>query len=534
VRIVAIFGAAVAALLLSLAAASGGGATPAKEGGTFRVAVLIGFFDAIDPALVDSFFEVAPLSPACGTLMTYPSKPPPAGLRIAPELAEAQPVVSRDGRTYTFRIRKDARFSDGRRVTARAFARAIERLLDPEMSEPQTKGQIASDLGRLVVGGEDVLAGRAKTVTGVTAKGGTLRLRLTEREPELPELLTGVCAVSPTLPAEPEGAKPPLPSPGPYYITQYVPGERVVLDRNRFYGGPRQHHVGRFEIFLGTNEGVIVDEIANGNLDTGFVTVQVWAERAAALARRYGVNKSQFFVSPGVFLRMFVLNTSRPLFRNNPKLRQAVNFAVDRAALTRELGPLQATATDQYLRLRDERIYPLKGPDLAVARKLAKGRTRGGKAVLYTRSTPVDVAQAQILQRNLRRIGLEVEIVEFPSELIFEKLDTGRYEFDIGRVAWGNPNPSLLEIFDGRTIGRPGNLNWSYFDSREYNRLLDRASRLRGGERYRAYAELDVQISREEAPAIPYAHLNAVTFVSARTGCVVRNPFLDLTAVCLK
>ena len=57
----------------------------------------------------------------------------PRGLRLRPELAEAEPVVSRDGKTYTFTIRKDARFSDGKPVTARAFARALERILTPAM-----------------------------------------------------------------------------------------------------------------------------------------------------------------------------------------------------------------------------------------------------------------------------------------------------------------------------------------------------------------------------------------------------------------
>ena len=42
---------------------------------------------------------------------------------------------------------------------------------------------------------------------------------------------------------------------------------------------------------------------------------------------------------------MFAVNTSRPLFAKNPKLRQAVNFAVDRRALGREFGPLAATIT---------------------------------------------------------------------------------------------------------------------------------------------------------------------------------------------
>jgi ABC-type transport system substrate-binding protein len=147
------------------------------------------------------------------------------------------------------------------------------------------------------------------------------------------------------------------------------------------------------------------------------------------------------------------------------------------------------------------------------------------------------VAQAQILRRNLKAIGIDVEIVaEFAANLIFEKLAAGQKDFDIGRIAWGNASPSLLnDIFDGRRIGTPDdNINWSYFNSAKYNRLLARAARLTGPERYRAYAELDVQISRDAAPAIPVAQQNAIAFVSARTGCVVMRPWLDLTAVCLK
>ena len=196
------------------------------------------------------------------------------------------------------------------------------------------------------------------------------------------------------------------------------------------------------------------------------------------------------------------------------------------------------TPTDQYLRISDERIYPLAG-DLRTARKLAKGRTRGGKAVLYTRPDPADVAQAQVLQQNLRQIGLELEITKFPGQLLFEKLATRGEPFDIGRVGFGNLegplDPSVLnEIFHGGTIGQPDNINLSYFNSPKYNRLLDLAARLSGPERDRAYGELDVQISQDAAPAIPVAFLNNFTFVSARVGCIVLNPLLDLTAVCLK
>ena len=61
---------------------------------------------------------------------------------------------------------------------------------------------------------------------------------------------------------------------------------------------------------------------------------------------------------------------------------------------------------------------------MAKARALAKGNLRSGKAVLYTIDHPCDVARAQILQRNLKAIGLELEIKQFPVTLYFDKIGT--------------------------------------------------------------------------------------------------------------
>jgi hypothetical protein len=68
----------------------------------------------------------------------------------------------------------------------------------------------------------------------------------------------------------------------------------------------------------------------------------------------------------------------------------------------------------------------------------------------------------------------------------------------------------------------------------KYNRSLEQASRLSGRQRYRTYGELDVRLARDAAPAIAAMNPNTWAFVSARTGCVVMNPGLDLTAVCLR
>jgi ABC-type transport system substrate-binding protein len=533
------FLAAVAFVVAATLAGSVGGSpgSTATEGGTFRVDVRTGAVDTIDPALVDFPPEVQLLGPACGALMAYPNKRAPEGLRLRPDLAAAEPVVSKDGRTYTFTIRKDARFSSGARVTARDFAHTIARILDPKL-----KAYLASDLAAVIVGGEDVLAGKTTTPRGVAAKGRKLILRLTRRVRNILETTAQVCVVPASLSTDPEGAKAPLPSAAPFYVAEYVPGQRLVLERNRFYRGQRPHHLDRIVAGFVTDGDVMIDEIASGKVHFGVgLPAVLLAQRADEFRRRYGVNKSQFFVRPANGLRMYALNTSRQLFKNNPKLRQAVNFAVDRAALTQELGPLVGTPTDQYLSpaqpgYRAERIYPVKAPDLRRARKLARGNLRDAKAVLYTRSDPSEVALAQILQQNLKKIGLDLEIKQFPGQLLFDKLETEGKLFDIGRIVWfhGLDPGWFTDVFDGRTIGHLGNRNYSYFNSTKYDRLFDQASRLRGATRDRAFGKLDVRLSREAAPAIPVANVNALTFVSAQVGCIVINEIFDLTAACLK
>jgi peptide/nickel transport system substrate-binding protein len=537
VRIVATLGAVVAALVLSLEAASGGEAAAVREGGTFRIGVVGGFFDSIDPALASFPPPFIVTRATCAGLVTLPDKPLPAGLRIVPEIAIDYPRVTNGGRTYTFTLERGVRFSTGAPVTARSFAYTINRILHPTMKSP--RATTFED----IVGARGVIDGKATGASGVVARGRTLTIRLTRPVGDFTARLVDLCVVPDTVPIDAEGAKAPVPGAGPYYIAEYVPGRRVVLERNRFYRGERPHHVDRFVVDLSADAATLLDRVDRGELDYAWVPNQDLASRALELRRKYGINKARFFVVPANNLRMFVLNTERPLFRNNVRLRQAVNFAVDRPALLRERGPLAGYLTDQYLPprmpgFRNERVYPLKGPDLARARALARGNTRTGKAVLYVPAAPLGLAQGEILKQNLARIGLRVEIEAFPAPALFGKLSTRGEPFDIGWIGWLGTRPDgffLNFLFDGRTIGQTGFGNYSYFNSREYNRLLENASRLPvGSERNRTYGRLDVDISRNAAPGIPYAYDNTFTLVSRRSGCVIVNPDLDLAAVCLR
>ena len=87
---------------------------------------------------------------------------------------------------------------------------------------------------------------------------------------------------------------------------------------------------------------------------------------------------------------------------------------------------------------------------------------------------------------------------------------------------------------DGREEADDDGDNLARFDEPVYLDLMRRAARLQGAARERAYAELDLRLTRDVAPLLPIGVLNEATFVSARTGCQLRRPSLVLTTVCLK
>lgn len=524
-------------LLAATQTGAAGSPSAAEAGGTFNVSFMATAFDHVDPALSFSAEGWALLDATCTRLMTYPDKAPPEGLRVVPEVATGYPRISSDAKTYTFTLRKGFRFSDGTPVEASAFARAINRTLAPGVISG------GAQFTQAIVGAGAVQSGKSAAAAGVVASGNRLVVRFTRPVLDFPAQTTMpfFCAVPPTLPSDPEGVGA-FPGSGPYFISEYIRGQRVVLERNRFYRGTRPHHVDRFAVDLqaGTPQEVL-DRIEGGRADWGLIPPLLYFDPARGLVRKYGVNRSQFFVKPGLVLRGWALNSSRPLFRDNVKLRRAVNFALDRRALVRAAGsPLAGRPTDQYLPpavpgFKDQDIYPLTRPNVQKARALARGQTRSGKAVLYTFDVPFLLASAQIVKQNLKKIGLEVEVKSLPSPAAFRLTIRPGAPVDIAYSPWiadyVDPYQYANILFDGRFIGES---NLAHFNSPRYNALLRRAARLQGDARYRAYGQLDVQLARDAAPIAAVAHDNQATLVSSRVGCIVLRPLLDLTAACLK
>jgi peptide/nickel transport system substrate-binding protein len=517
--------------LLAASAVPSSASVAAKSGGTFNISLTPGAVDFLDPALSYTAPGWALLSATCAGLMRYPSKPPPAGLRIAPEVAAFPPRVSSDGKTYTFTLRKDFRFSDGKPVRADAFARAISRLLVPGINSP------GADYVKDIVGAETVSAGGRTVPAGVTARGRRLVIRFTRSTPDFPLRTTMpfFCAVPPGLPADPEG-RAVFAAAGPYVVSEFIRGRRAVLRRNPFYRGGRPHHVDRFIIDMqAASPGQVLDQIERNQADWGWVPPPFYHDPARGLARKYG--GSRYLLAPGWALGGYLLNSHRRLFKNNARLRRAVNFAVDRRALLRGRA---GRAADQFVPpgipgFRDAVIYPLERPDVRQAQVLAHGHLRGRTAVLYAIDVASERARAQVLVNNLEKIGLKVDVKTFPPLAYFDQIDNPRAAFDIAGFDWLpdyiDPYQYTNLFFDGR---HHGGRSLSRFDSPRYNRLMRHAARLQGQARYRAYADLDLKLSRDAAPFLILGYWSQPTLVSNRVGCLDLNPYPDLAAVCLK
>jgi ABC-type transport system substrate-binding protein len=514
-----------------------------RDGGIFRISLAVqAGLDNMDPALSFTPPGWALLDTVCARLMAYPDRRPPAGLRLQPEVAAAPPKVSRDFKTFTFELRKGFRFSDGRPVRASAFARAINRTLAPSMKSP---GALFT---RHIVGAGDVLAGTRRTASGVVARGDTLIVRFTRAAPDFPALTTlpFFCAVPPTLPVDAEGIGV-FPTAGPYRVTEYRPGELVVIRRNPFYRGSRPHHVDGFDVDLrAPSPDEPIRRIERGEVDWTSNLMPIFLNPSLGLVAKYGINRSRFFSQRGLALRMFAFNSSRPLFRNNPALRRAVNLALDRRALQAiGGGPLAGRLTDQYIPplvpgFRDGDVYPLESADLERARELAGGNLRGGKAVFYTGDFGFPLAVAQLAKQQLAEIGLELEIKPLPvhtgSAAYLDLLAKPGAEWDLALVVWTPNLPDaqayLNLLLDTQHVG---GTNVAGFTSAAHDRALRRAARVpQASERQLAFGSLDVQLARDAAPLAALTVLNEPSFISDRVGCVVLRPALVLTAVCLK
>jgi ABC-type transport system substrate-binding protein len=257
--------------------------------------------------------------------------------------------------------------------------------------------------------------------------------------------------------------------------------------------------------------------------------------------------RQQYFIGEPNAARYLHMNASRPLF-SDVRLRRAVNYAIDRRALVAQgrrflgSGPFNAgKPTDDYLPpsiagATDFRLYPVNRPDLRRAKRIA-GRVNA-TAIMYTPNIPPWQQEAQIIRRDLRPLGIDVQVKEFAVGDFFTRIVRPGEPFDLavsGYFFFSTDPAGVLELFAGSAIGSPF-ANFSYFNDPAFNRKLKAARKLSGTRRYRTYSRLAFELARDQAPAAAIATNVSGSFFSARMGCQIYQPVygIDLAALCVR
>jgi ABC-type transport system substrate-binding protein len=405
--------AAGASLLVAASFASAGTASHAvKSGGTWKYGTE-GASVQVDPQLAYIttawWLEYA----TAAKLYNYPDQAGPAGAKLLPEVA-SHFTVSNNGRTYTFFLRKGFKFSNGKPVTGANFKYAINRALNKTLASPGAQF-ITDPSGTDIVGGAAVNAGTAKSASGVVVKGSKLIIHLKKADATFLAKITMPFfqATSTSLPLTKEvvtvhGNN--LPSAGPYYYSRNNVDVETSLKKNPFYkAGPgrhRPHNLSELDVLWNQNEQTLFNETKLNQIGENETLPP---DQVQNVKKSYGLNKGRFWAEPQNCTGYLPLNMSRPPFQNNLALRQAMNYAIDRAPYVGQAGPYAGGVWTHILNSNvpgaESKVVIYKH-NLATAKKLAKGHLGGGKVTVYYRSSgSVNPAQAQIVKADLEELG---------------------------------------------------------------------------------------------------------------------------------
>lgn len=493
-------GALVLGVTFLVAAGPAGALRGFAQGGIFRVGYA-GASVQIDPQLAYVSTAWSLEYATAAKLFNYPDRAGAAGGVLRPEVAAGY-KVSRDGRTYTFRIRRGLRFSDGSPVTAKSFAYAIDRVANYDLASPGAPF-ITDPNGTNIVGAGAVTAGKATHVSGVTAKAYRLVIRLTRRDPTL---LTKLAmpffqATSLRLPLTREVVGG-YPSAGPYAFTRNTPNVLTELRRNPYYRGLRPRNLKGVDVWWNLDPQAGYRQVEAGSLDEGPLP----EAQIRGVARRFGVNKSRFWVEPTNCVGYVALNARRPLFRNNVPLRQAINWMIDRRALLAPLPPYSGSPWTHLLpptapgSITAPKLQPYQGaPNVRKARRLAAGHLRAGLVnVGYRITGTAGLAQAREVRKALVKLGVKakrIKLKAFAGADLYDVMGRANSDVDLGvGTGWCSDYPEprgLLSVGSGFL----GAAAVTKFEAR-----IDAAEALRGAARLRAFGRLDLDLMNTLAP----------------------------------
>ena len=310
-----------------------GGASGGGDSGDDRSRLRLASSDPVtmDPHLAGDALSAEYIVEVFGGLLTIspPSDDPSTDLAIVPDLAEDFPTISDDGLTYTFRLRSDALFHNGRRVTAEDVRWSLDRASSPvPVGATQPSSTALAYLGD-IAGVRERFFGVADDIEGIqVVDERTIQFTLTQPLPAglfLAKLTypTAFVVDQQQIEANPRNWTRKPNGTGPYKLREWRLGERIVLEANERYhlGAPSVGQV-LYELAGGSS----LTRFETGELDVagiGLADIERARDPASDLNPLY-----QFF--PQFTISYIAFNTAVPPF-DDPNVRRALALSMDRA-----------------------------------------------------------------------------------------------------------------------------------------------------------------------------------------------------------
>jgi DNA-binding SARP family transcriptional activator/ABC-type transport system substrate-binding protein len=520
-------------------------ASPAShQGGTLRVVAGSGV-DSIDPSVAWSANDWQLLSMTNDGLLTYARSPYPGRTALVPDLATALPLVQDEGRTFTFRLRRGVRYSNGIAVRPEDFRRALER-------EYQAGTGLAA-LGVPIAGSERCGSRhvRCRLDSGVTVDDAswTVTYHLSAPDPAfLYQLALPFGAAVPSgTPGIGTGAHP-LPATGPYRIASYSTGRQVLLVRNPHFrpwsaAAQPAGFPARIAVRLGLQPAEQAAAVAAGRADVMLDTPL--AGLLENLRRR--VPQQMHAYPLGETYAMFVNTRLAPF--NRVAARRALDLAVDRSRLVRLAGgPGLARPTCQILPPQFPGYYPYcastinpgpaglwHGAALSQARALiaASGTSGTPVTVSTVAQDPFKLAVGRYFVGLLDALGYRARLRTYPDDhSYYRRAGLAKTHTQLGFFGWQADYPAGSAFFGplfscaAYQPGAPFNMNPAGFCDRQIDSQMAHATALQttnAAAANRAWQHIDRAIMRH-TPWIPLVNPLGIDLVSARVGNYQRTP----------
>jgi oligopeptide transport system substrate-binding protein len=441
-----------------------------------------------------------------------------AAAQLMPGVAESW-ELSDDGRTYTFRLRADAKWSNGDPVTAGDFVYSLRRIMTPE-----TGAKYANVLYPIANAAKIHAGELPVTELGVAARDDrTLEVTLEAPTPFFLELLThqtGLPVHPPSVEAHgPEFVRTGnIVSNGAYVLANFVPNAQVKLTKNPEFHASDSVRIDTVYYYPTEDRSAALRRFQAGELHSNN---DAPVEQVAWMKENLG---ERFRVAPYLGNYYYAVNTSKPQLAD-PRVRQALSMAIDREFLAEEIWggtmvagysfvpPGIANYGDPAIAdYRDMGMIDREDAAIALLAEAGIGPDNPLEIEIRYNTSENHKNTALAIADMWRPLGVEVTLLNSDTATHYAVLrDKGDY--DVARAGWiadYNDPQNFLFMVESDNDG----FNYANYANPEYDALMERAA---------AETDLDKRaellfeaetIFMRDLPFIPLLYYGSLSLVS--------------------